>query len=85
MAAVAARSAVPRVKTRTKVHRSPSAEAWKAKALPVRLRRSQWVSPSTTEELTSSEWPRVTTVQMVGRSGDSSRQSLAHSRSPVWR
>lgn len=68
---------------RTKVHRSPSAEAWQAKARPVRLIRSQAVSPSTSQALASSEWPRVTTVQMVGRRGDSSRQSFAHSRSPA--
>ncbi|KUN19018.1 hypothetical protein AQJ23_37340 [Streptomyces antibioticus] len=74
----------PRVKSRTKVHRLPSREAWKANARPVRLTLSQTELPSTVKELASSECPRVTTVQTVGTSGEYSRQSLAQARSATW-
>ena len=45
----------PSVKSRTKVQRSPSREAWKAKARPLRLTRNQTELPSTVKELQSSE------------------------------
>src|SRR5687768_1109105 len=71
-----------RAKWRTKLHRLPSVEVWNAYARPILAMRSHTDPPSTTNELQSSDMPRVTTDTTIGsRCGEYSKQSFAHTSS----
>src|SRR4029077_8063061 len=75
---------VPRAKYRNSLHQLPSTDAWNAHAAPDLVILSQSEFSCTSKELQSSEVPLVTTVTAIGVScGDSSKQSLAHRRSPA--